>query len=186
MSKVSNYRGWGAGGGRGRRMKPRGGSCHKSQRFKINNHKSQTFQMPQSQSQRMAQRILKLQVTDKLFCRFKDHRVFYLAITEHRQYLCHKSQTYFQPFHKSQTLKQPNHKSQKYLLPSPTPHPQNILVDNQTRIKITDLFCTQIIHSIGIQPCWQIRIYFFWECTWFFNITLNNTVVSSFNFKTKN
>ena len=49
----------------------KGGSCHKSQRFKINNHKSQTFQMLQSQSQRMAQRILKSQVTDKLFCNSK-------------------------------------------------------------------------------------------------------------------
>ena len=38
----------------------------------------------------------------KLFCKFTDHRVFYLSITDHRQYLCHKSQTFFQPFYKSQ------------------------------------------------------------------------------------
>ena len=79
--------------GAGRRGKARGGSCHRSQRFKINNHKSQTFQMLQSQSQRMAQRILKSQVTDKLFCKFTDHRVFCIwpsqitdntSVTSHR------------------------------------------------------------------------------------------------------
>ena len=48
-------------------------------------------QITEIQNQRMAQRILKSQVTDNLFCKFTDHRVFYLAITDHRQYLCHKS-----------------------------------------------------------------------------------------------
>ena len=63
-------------------------------------------------------KILKSQVTDKLVCKFTDHTVFHLVITDHRQYLCHKSQTYFQPFHKSQTLfllKEPYWHSSMYL-----------------------------------------------------------------------
>ena len=36
--------------------------------------------MLQSQSQRMEQRILKSQVTGKLFCKFTDHRVFFFII----------------------------------------------------------------------------------------------------------
>ena len=55
---------------------------------------SQTHQNHQTQSQRMAQRILKSQVTDKLFCKFTDHRVFNLAITDNTQYLCLKLQTF--------------------------------------------------------------------------------------------
>ena len=63
----------GGGGGGG----ARGWSCHKSQIFRITNHNySQTFQMLQSESQRMAQRILKSQVADKSICKFTDHRFF--------------------------------------------------------------------------------------------------------------
>ena len=64
----------------------RGESCHKSQGFKNNNHKSQTSQMLQSQSQRMALKLLKSQVTDK----FTDYRVFYLAITDNTSVTSHR------------------------------------------------------------------------------------------------
>ena len=121
---ITQWRGWGGGWGEGACREARGGSCHKSQRLKIYNHKSQTFQKLQSQSHRLAQRILKSQVTDKLFCKFTDHRVFNSAITDHRQYLFRKSRTYFQPFHKSQTLKKKTitcHRNTS--CPSPHAHP---------------------------------------------------------------
>ena len=94
--------------------------------------------------------------TDKLFCKFTDHRVFYLAITDHRHYLCHKSQTYFQPFHKSQTFKKGQSKVTEKPLHTPTPTPTSHPKKNK---KITEKQARYFQISLVLLWGWPWGVY---------------------------
>ena len=91
------------------------GSGHKSQRIRITLHELQTLNIGQSQTSEnkvWSQNTLK-------------NRKFNLAIKNHREYLCHRSQTYILLFHKSRDLKKSE--SQVTKIVHSGPGPRNII-----------------------------------------------------------